>query len=226
MQNLSSSEGHELTSAVNHYDEEYFAWQNVDAELGAQLNKDKFTPFLRAEHRSILDFGCGGGWLLKVLPGESKIGIEINPVAREHARTLGFQVFEDFSAVADGSVDVIVTNHALEHVERPFETLRQMKRVLRQGGLLILVVPCDRANFPYSVNDRDYHLFSWSAGTLGNLANATGFKVVNAAELVHRWPPRWAMIYHRFGPALCHFACRVYGRLRRDRRQVRVVATA
>jgi SAM-dependent methyltransferase len=139
---------------------------------------------------------------------------------------LGIQVFEDLLAVADGSVDAIVSNHALEHVERPFETLLQMKRVLRPCGLIILVVPCDCPNFPFSTNDKDYHLFSWSAATLGNLATAAGFKVINSAELVHRWPPGWATIYRRFGPTVLHFACRVYGAIRRNRTQVRVVAVA
>jgi SAM-dependent methyltransferase len=213
-------------SAIDHYDGVYFALQNKDGDLRAELNKAKFSPFLEAEYRSILDFGCGGGWLLKTIYADSKIGIEINPIAQEHARSFGIQVYRDLSEVADGSVDAIISNHALEHVERPFEALRQMKRVLRPGGLLILVVPCDRANFPFNTDDQDYHLFSWSAGTLGNLVTAAGFRVTGSAELVHRWPPGWATIYRRFGPTFFHFASRVYGAIRRNRTQVRVVAVA
>lgn len=211
--------------ASGHYGESYFRWQNSDAELGAQLSKEKFVEFLKPEHQRILDFGCGGGWLLKSIEAETKTGIEINPVAQAHARTLGINVYTDISEISSNSIDLVISNHALEHTERPFDILLGMNRVLRKGGTLIIVIPCDRANYPFVENDKDFHLYSWSAGTLGNLAKAAGFSVLSVSELVHRWPPKWAALRRTMGPNTFELVCRIYGRIRRDRTQVRLVAT-
>jgi len=75
MHTHSTTDSRATTSAIDHYDGDYFSWQNRDADLGAELNRAKFSPFLGPDHRSILDFGCGGGWLLKTLEADAKIGI-------------------------------------------------------------------------------------------------------------------------------------------------------
>lgn len=42
---------------------------------------------------------------------------------------------------ADGSIDTVIANHVLEHVDDDFDALREIRRVLRPGGLAILSVP-------------------------------------------------------------------------------------
>jgi phosphatidylethanolamine/phosphatidyl-N-methylethanolamine N-methyltransferase len=44
---------------------------------------------------------------------------------------------------ADASVDRLIATHVLEHLHKPHEVLREWVRVLRPGGLLSLVLPCD-----------------------------------------------------------------------------------
>ena len=211
--------------ASTHYDELYFSWQNNDAEIGALVTRGMFIEFIGPEHRRILDFGCGGGWLLKSIEADTKIGVEINPAAQEHARSLGIEVYSDISEIPSETIDLILSNHALEHVERPFEIMQGMKRVLRKGGTLIIIVPSDRANYPFRENDRDFHLYSWSANNFGNLAKAVGFSIVSVSELVHRGPPKWCALRRTLGPKAFDLSCRVYGRIRRDRSQVRLIAT-
>jgi len=43
--------------------------------------------------------------------------------------------------VGDASVDVVVSVNVLEHVAEPIEMLRECRRVLRDGGQLLLVAP-------------------------------------------------------------------------------------
>lgn len=45
---------------------------------------------------------------------------------------LGFQ---------DKSFDIVVVVHAFEHTEQPIASLREMKRVLKDGGRLLMVTP-------------------------------------------------------------------------------------
>lgn len=142
----------------------------------------------------------------------------------EHARRGGIEVHTDIAAVQSDSVDAAVSHHAIEHVEWPLGIMREMLRVLKPNGTAIVVVPCDRANFPFSINHQDYHLYSWSAGNLGNMARAAGFEVLEASELVHRWPPKNRELHKLLGPRMHDITCRIYGWVRRDRTQVRLVA--
>lgn len=50
-------------------------------------------------------------------------------------------------AIADGSVDFVIANHVLEHIEDPIETLEQWLRVIRPGGVLLLTLPDARHTF-------------------------------------------------------------------------------
>jgi SAM-dependent methyltransferase len=54
---------------------------------------------------------------------------------------------------ADASVDFVIANHMLEHVEDPVEALFNQLRVIRPGGVLYLSLPDPRDNF-----DRDREL--------------------------------------------------------------------
>lgn len=52
----------------------------------------------------------------------------------EDARTLSFK---------DASFDRLIATHVLEHMVHPHEVLREWTRVLKPGGTLSLVLPCD-----------------------------------------------------------------------------------
>ncbi|MEQ8956443.1 MAG: methyltransferase domain-containing protein, partial [Coleofasciculus sp. C2-GNP5-27] len=149
---------------------------------------------------------------------------EINPAAREIARKNGIDVYSELSQVEEESVDIVISNHAIEHVERPLDAIREMYRILKPGGRMIIVAPIDAATVPYRQNDKDFHLYSWSAGNLGNLASAAGFEVEKAERILHSWPPSWALIQRTFGWKLFHLFSRLWAIIDWRRRQVRVVA--
>ena len=50
-------------SFKEHYDEKYFSWQKLVGQFGGEANKIKFDNFIK-ENQKVLDFGCGGGYLL------------------------------------------------------------------------------------------------------------------------------------------------------------------
>jgi SAM-dependent methyltransferase len=53
---------------------------------------------------------------------------------------------EDLNAFADRSLDFVIANHVLEHMEDPVGALVEWLRVLRDGGILFLTVPNHLAN--------------------------------------------------------------------------------
>jgi SAM-dependent methyltransferase len=54
---------------------------------------------------------------------------------------------DGLAPVADASVDFVVASHVLEHVADPLRLLAEIHRVLRQGGVAILLVPDRRTTF-------------------------------------------------------------------------------
>ena len=69
----------------------------------------------------------------------------IDPQAMVHV-----DVVDDASTLAtfpDRSVDFVIANHVLEHLEDPVCALENMLRVLRRGGVLLLTLPDPRYTF-------------------------------------------------------------------------------
>jgi SAM-dependent methyltransferase len=101
--------------ASSHYDAKYFAWQQEMGRLGGWANVDKFCRTVGTSDR-VLDFGCGGGFLLANLECRERFGIEPNPAARESASSKGVKVFangaEALSALGAASIDVIISDNA------------------------------------------------------------------------------------------------------------------
>jgi SAM-dependent methyltransferase len=211
----------EGTSVAAHYDDDYYSWQASGAEDGALANRGFFQPFIKPSD-DVVDFGCGGGFLLDAIACARKTGIEINPAARRVAATK-FTVVADFTEVDEGSADVVISSHALEHTYDPFEKVRLCYRTLKPGGLAIFVVPCERYDTAYRESNIDQHLYTWSPVNLGNLFRHAGFTVVACERLVHRFPPGFALLRRRLGERAFHIVCFVYAWLFPKLSQIRIV---
>lgn len=53
----------------------------------------------------------------------------------------------DLSAIPDGSLDFVIANHLIEHLDNPIRGLREMVRVLRPSGVLYVALPEPRVSF-------------------------------------------------------------------------------
>jgi SAM-dependent methyltransferase len=205
-----------------HYDAPYFAWQMSIGEFGGWAHQTKFLKYVSSRSR-ILDFGCGGGFLLRNLPCSRRVGVEVNPDAVETARKNGVEVFARVEDVPDEYVDVIISNNALEHTLQPLQELKALYGKLQPGGRIIFVVPCESVSYRYKPGDVNHHLYSWSPMCLGNLFSEAGFDVIESKAYIHKWPPLYRLIARVGGRPLFELACRLYGRLARSWFQVRVV---
>lgn len=95
----------------------------------------------------LLEVGCAYGTLLDFLRGRGwdVTGVEVSPLSSRIARDeLGLDVRTgrlENAAFAEGSFDVVLLLDVLEHLHRPFETLREIGRVLAPGGTLVVQCP-------------------------------------------------------------------------------------
>ena len=220
---VSSGVRSETTLQNDHYDDKYFDWQKSMGKFGGWANKSKFSAFIFKEDE-VLDFGCGGGYLLKNIECKKKIGVEINSSAAEIAKDNGLEVYRFLDDVPDNSVDKILSDNALEHTYYPLEELKKMYKKLRTNGKIIIVVPCENISYKYKPNDVNQHLYSWSPMCIGNLLTLAGFSVISSKPYIHKWPPYYDIIARIGGRKLFDLTCRFYGRINRKWFQVKVIA--
>jgi SAM-dependent methyltransferase len=226
-----SGKPHPKSEPVNlHYGGSYFAWQRSGGELVASADRWKFEPFIHPDD-VVLDFGCGGGYLLATIPCRARYGVELNPTARREAAQR-MEVFEEIDRLpADLHFDAIISHHALEHVDYPLDILRKLRERLKPQGTMIFVVPSEswHKQKRYRPGDINQHLHTWTPLLLGNLFVRAGFQVGRVDLLCHRWLPKSEKL-RRVVPAaffdswLFHFGCWSWSAVTRSR-QVRIVAS-
>jgi SAM-dependent methyltransferase len=200
---------------ATHYGSEYFNWQSEIGRFGGWANVSKFAPFVHRNMR-VLDFGCGGGYLLYNLNCREKLGIEINPVARESAeRNNSIHAVSSAAEVEDGWADLIVSNHALEHTQYPLGELQQLLRKVVPGGRVVFFVPSESIRHRFVKDDPNHHLYSWSPMSAANLFAEAGFRVEESKAYLHVWPPSGLpkLLRSMGGRFLFELGCRAYGTL-------------
>ncbi|MFN5815050.1 MAG: class I SAM-dependent methyltransferase [Pseudanabaena sp.] len=206
----------------SHYDDQYFDWQAPIGEFGGWANQTKFIKYI-SEHSEVLDFGCGGGFLLRNLKCAKKVGVEVNPAAAATAKKNGLEMFRSVDKIPDDYVDVIISDNALEHTLQPLQELKSLYKKLKTGGKIIFVVPCEAISYSYKPNDINHHLYSWSPMCIGNLFTEAGFSVIESKPYIHKWPPKYQLIAKIGGRPLFEIACHIFGRIERTWFQVRVI---
>lgn len=207
---------------TKHYDSKYFSYQQRIGEFGGKLNASKFSSHI-SEMDTVLDFGCGGGYILKNIHCKRKIGIEVNDTAKEYAIKNGIELYDTLENIPNSSVDILITHHVLEHLTNPFSALESMHRVLKENCKLIIVVPNEKVK-KYIPNDINNHLYTWTEMNLGNLVNEAGFSIQSVKEFYHRWPPFYLYIHKITGDKIFNLLAIVYGYIFRNLSQIKLIA--
>jgi len=216
-----------VDNSKTYYDEEYFKWQKDIGDFGGKANTFKFLKSSNI-NLTVIDYGCGGGFLLKNLPCENRIGIEINESAHKIITQNGIQPFKSADhckeKLGNEFADLIISNNALEHTLNPYDEIQKLYPLLKKGGKMHFIVPLDSINYKWKPNDVNNHLYSWSPMNLGNLFVEAGFEVVSVKPYIHKWPPFYRRIQSIFGWKIFNLACRIYGRIERSWFQIEIIA--
>ncbi|AWG20842.1 methyltransferase [Flavobacterium faecale] len=125
----------------------------------ALKNKLNLINELQPSKGSILDIGSGTGDFLNVTKenGWKAIGVEPSDRAKNIALSKGIEFVNATLELQDHSFDVITMWHVLEHVPDLDFQVKELKRLLKPSGSLIIAVP----NFK-SFDARHYKEF-WAA---------------------------------------------------------------
>jgi 2-polyprenyl-3-methyl-5-hydroxy-6-metoxy-1,4-benzoquinol methylase len=98
-------------------------------------------------HGEIIDFGAGKADLLKQLFQLNRfsrlIGIDLYERSQDLPDAIDWHVqdLNEDTRFPGGAVDVVVCSEVIEHLENPRHVFRQLHRLLKPGGTLILTMP-------------------------------------------------------------------------------------
>lgn len=114
-------------------------------ELTSKHTHAVVARLLEAETRcrDVLDIPCGEGAFLERLPALRMEGQGADIVNRLTVPGARF-VPADMNAplpFADAAFDAVVCIDGIEHLERPFDFVRECRRIIRVGGVLIVSTP-------------------------------------------------------------------------------------
>ena len=154
-----------------------------------------FSPHIR-ETDCVLDFGCGGGFLLNGLYCAEKHGFDVNENALAQVKSFGIAAHNSYDSIENDKFDVIISDSAREHTPNPYECLKELKTKLKSGGTLFFRVPHETLAWAYQEGDWNYHLFTWSPMAIGNLVHAAGYKNISVAIEKGVRPPLYQYLKH------------------------------
>ncbi|NWF72437.1 MAG: class I SAM-dependent methyltransferase [Nitrospirae bacterium] len=140
----------------------------------------------------LLDVGCGEATFLRLAQQEGwqVSGTELSIAAAAQAADLDVHRGEVWEVGLSGDTfDVVTSWHVIEHASDPKRMVAELFRLLRPGGWMVLATPnvhdyifrlgylAGRGQWPtlYEADERELHLFHFSAETLSRLVQAVGF---------------------------------------------------
>ena len=198
--------GEVMSNAYTQLASEFDGWaQNNRAESMANGHWDvtaqMFDSLNLTGVSSMLDVGCGNGWLVRELLGRgvlSGVGLDISPemiVVANKSKQFGdrevYMVGNGESIdLPDASIDCVTNIESLYYYPKPEEALKEWSRITKSGGLLAMMMDLYHEN-PATHNwiealDVPVRLFSMSE--LKKLLEDNGWKDVRMVQRQDRRP--------------------------------------
>lgn len=150
-------------------------YQVIDMTPASDLH---YFIYLADAPRPLLDVGCNVGNLLAIDP-ERSVGVDVDPNAIAVCRERGLQAsvanLDEGLPLEDASFGTVHCRHVIEHVKEPLTLMREMRRVLRPGGLLVLLTPDFRHAYRTFYDDHT-HIRPQTAESMRRLMLDSGFE--------------------------------------------------
>lgn len=123
------------------YNRDYFnGYYLKDPKRELQYLQEEVRVRERSNFGTILDVGCGVGGFLSVFDDRwEKHGYDPSEFASDKAAKKGIETHRNLNSINSECMDVIILRGVLQHMSKPIETLQQVTRILRPGGLLVIL---------------------------------------------------------------------------------------
>ncbi len=157
----------------------------------ALKNKLALINDMQPEKGSLLDIGAGTGEFLNVAKQNrwNILGLEPNQKAKDNAIKKGIPFAETTTILDNNSFDVITMWHVLEHVPDLDFQIKELKRLLKPAGTLLIAVPNFKSydakhygNY-WAAYDVPRHLWHFSKTAIKLLFEKEGMKLVKVLPM-------------------------------------------
>ncbi|MGM4906232.1 class I SAM-dependent methyltransferase [Tardiphaga sp. 866_E4_N2_1] len=146
---------------------------------GRSLNR------LAQKRGRLLDFGSGSGHFARAQSAQGWEVVALDPYSGAASESSSFELVDDWVKLKypDASFDAVTLWYVVEHLSNPRAMVREFKRVLKPGGILVLAqqdfesVQARVFGPRWLFLDPPRHLWQFSAKTLGALVEQEGFVV-------------------------------------------------
>ncbi len=131
------------------------------------------SELVKKLHGRVLDIGCGQKPYQLLCNATEYIGLEVDTPENRENKKADFFYDGKLMPFQNSNFDSLITNQVFEHVFNPNDFLRELNRVVKTNGLLLMTVP-----FVWDEHEQPYDYARYSSFGLKYILNEYGFEII------------------------------------------------
>ena len=117
-----------------------------EKDIFLKNNKHIINYLKKSKPGKIIDLGCGMGWFMSKLNSDwEKYGIDISEYARSKAKKFcnakQANIEKYLKSEKKDQFNYVISSHVIEHLKKPIDFLKGIKKILKSNGYLLLETP-------------------------------------------------------------------------------------